>query len=253
MRDRRKIEAYQADCVIALANEHGFGKLAQKAVDLLAIRYRYNKVPIAVDRRQHRLDRETFRNCMVEAGTEVYHWLTDPERRHTSPLPAQPAQAVVYCQCADKGERFADERAEVERLPEAEQIAERLLCLLYIGFILTMVARLHSLLISVALMFSMAALGVAVYPFVPVIPLVTAGLVLLAIIALSFFKVFSGLDTDPIMARIVNGDDRKLQWSFYGKFAESMALPLLTLAGTLLPGGASRLLDLTRVLFSHGQ
>lgn len=37
------------------------------------------------------------------------------------------------------------------------------------------------------------------------------------------------MDRDPVMARILNGDDRKLQWSFYGKFVESMALPLLGL------------------------
>jgi hypothetical protein len=60
------------------------------------------------------------------------------------------------------------------------------------------------------------------------------------------------MDTDPILSRIVNGDDRKLQGNFYLKFAESMALPLLTLGSSLLPGGSGRLLELVTSLFSHG-
>ena len=78
-------------------------------------------------------------------------------------------------------------------------------------------------------------------------------IILLLIIAWAFFKVFSQMDTDPILSRIVNGDDRKIQGSFYAKFAEAMALPLLTAGSALLPGGAGRLLDLVQAIFSHGQ
>jgi hypothetical protein len=41
--------------------------------------------------------------------------------------------------------------------------------------------------------------------------------------------------------------------NFYLKFAEAMALPLLTLGSSLLPGGSGRLLDMVTSLFSHGQ
>jgi len=79
------------------------------------------------------------------------------------------------------------------------------------------------------------------------------GLLFLALLCWAFFKVFSEMDTDPILSRIVNGDDRKLQGSFYLKFAEAIALPLLTLGSTILPGGAARLLELAQSLFSHAQ
>ena len=122
---------------------------------------------------------------------------------------------------------------------------------MYIGFIQTVLARLHTLLISVASMYSLLALGIALYPFVPVTPLLIVGGALLVLIAWAFFKVFSQMDTDPILSRIVNGDDRKLESSFYVKFAEAMALPLLTAGSALLPGGAGRLLELAQALLSH--
>ena len=102
-------------------------------------------------------------------------------------------------------------------------------------------------------MFSTMALAVTIYPFEPFSPLVFTGFLLLALIGWAFFKVFKEMDTDAILSRIVNGDDRKLQGSFYTKFAEAIALPLLTVGSSLLPGGAGRLLELAQTLFNHGQ
>jgi hypothetical protein len=123
---------------------------------------------------------------------------------------------------------------------------------MYIGFIQTVVARLHTLLFSVASTFSLVILGIMIYPFVPFSPLLVSGLALLALIAWAFFKVFSQMDRDPILSRIVNGDDRKLQGNFYFKFAEAMALPILTIGTSLLPGGAGRLLELAQTFLSQG-
>ncbi|MGA2170487.1 MAG: hypothetical protein ABSG62_20015 [Terracidiphilus sp.] len=111
---------------------------------------------------------------------------------------------------------------------------------------------MHTLLFSVASMFSLATLGIVIYPFVPFSPLLISGLALLALIAWAFFKVFSQMDRDPILSRIVNGDDRKLQRNFYFKFAEAMALLLLTIGTSLLPGGAGRLLKLVQTFFNQG-
>ena len=59
------------------------------------------------------------------------------------------------------------------------RLPEKLLCLTYISFIQeTIVARLHTLLISIAALFSLVTLGFAVYPFAPFFPLLVSGLVL---------------------------------------------------------------------------
>jgi hypothetical protein len=115
------------------------------------------------------------------------------------------------------------------------------------------VARLHTLLFSVASIFSLTALGIAIYPFAPLSPFLLTGLAVMLLIGWAFYKIFSEMDTDPVLSRIVNGDDRKLQGSFYLRFAEYAALPLLTLGSSLLPGGTGRLLELAQALFSHGQ
>jgi hypothetical protein len=154
---------------------------------------------------------------------------------------------------ASGGGRFSDEAEELARLPESLQAAERLLCLLYIGFIQAVVARLHSLLVSVSLMFSFVTLGMTIYPFVPFSPLIFVGVSMMLGIGLIFFKVFSEMDTDPILSRIVNGDDRKLQGNFYMKFAEALALPLLALGSSVLPGGAGRLLSIVQTVLNHAQ
>jgi hypothetical protein len=79
------------------------------------------------------------------------------------------------------------------------------------------------------------------------------GVVMMLGIGLIFFKVFSEMDTDPILSRIVNGDDRKLQGNFYMKFAEALALPLLALGSSVLPGGAGRLLSIVQTVLNHAQ
>jgi hypothetical protein len=253
LRDRRRIIALQTDCAEALAETTEFASLkTDEVARLLAMRATCNQVPLKVKDKEYKQNRKDLGALMTGIGTKVYSWYKDLEKNRLEPQPANSNQPVMICRCKDSEDRFADERAEVAALDPALRGAENFLCHLYIGFIMTMIARLHSLLLSIAAMFSLAALGIAIYPFTPIAPLIGGGLCLLAAIAIAFYEVFSGLDTDPIMARIVNGDERKLQWSFFEKFAESMAFPLLTLASTFLPGGASRLLGLVRILFNHG-
>ena len=78
------------------------------------------------------------------------------------------------------------------------------------------------------------------------------GFILLAI-TWGFFKVFSEMNSDPILRRIVREDDRKEQGNFYFKFGEALALPLLAMGSTILPGGTGRILSLVQALVSHAQ
>jgi hypothetical protein len=159
---------------------------------------------------------------------------------------------VLACQC-EKRSRFSGEVEDVARLEDWQQKAEKFICLMYIAFIQTVIARLHGLMFSVASVFSLIALAIAVYPFAPMSPFYFSGLILFPLLTWAFFHVFSQMDMDPILSRITNGDDRKLEWNFYGKLAESLALPVLTLASSLMPGGVGRILDVTRTLLSHSQ
>jgi hypothetical protein len=264
-RDRRAIHAAEIDCVLDLAHKHGATVVDGTPLEdiflapskwLKARRDHYNITDLdKVKRAAFASDSRRLFKTMSDVGTAVSKLVA--ASRFAQPaveiLPATEAiQRALASQANANGGRFSDEAEELARLPEWQQTAEKLLCLIYIGFIQTVVARLHTLLASVALLFSLVTLGMAIYPFVPFLPLMVSGFLMLGCISWAFFRVFSQMDTDPVLSRIVNGDDRKLQGNFYLKFGEAMALPLLTIGSSLLPGGSGRLLDLVTSLFSHG-
>jgi hypothetical protein len=253
--DRRAILSAQVDCVISLRGETGF---AGPAATVERLHNKYGQTDLSeIDSETYRMELNEGYDKLAEAAVAAFALIETKKNAPVQQLPisaeAEALQQVLAYQCKGNGGRFSDETDELARLPEWQRTAEKLLCLMYIGFIQTVVARLHTLLVSVASMFSLVTLGLAIYPFVPFNSLFFTGLVFLALIGWAFFKVFSEMDTDPILSRIVNGDDRKLQGNFYMRFAEAIALPLLALGSSVLPGGAGRLLELAQSLFSHAQ
>jgi hypothetical protein len=253
--DRRGILSAQVACVLSLRGETGF---AGPAAAVEKLHNKYGETDLSgIDSETYRKELNEGYDKLAEAAVAAFALIETKEIALVQPLPisaeAEALQQVLACQCKGDGGRFSDETDELARLPEWQRTAEKLLCLMYIGFIQTVVARLHTLLVSVASMFSLVTLGLAIYPFVPFYSLFFTGLVFLALIGWAFFKVFSEMDTDPILSRIVNGDDRKLQGSFYMRFAEAIALPLLALGSSILPGGAGRLLELAQAFFNHAQ
>jgi hypothetical protein len=252
--DRRAILRAQVDCVYNLREERRFAGLATL---LETLQNKYGRADLSdIDNKTYRNDLRQGYRAMAVAAHAAFALIESRKKAAAQPeiSPGSEAiQRVLVCQCKGDGGRFSDEAEELARLPKSQQTAEKLICLMYIGFIQTIVARLHTLLISVASMFSLATLGIAIYPFAPFSPLLIAGLAFMVLIGCAFFKVFSEMDTDPILSRIVNGDDRKLQGNFYMRFAEAIALPLLALGSSVLPGGAGRLLELAQSLFNHAQ
>jgi hypothetical protein len=253
--DRRAILSAQVGCVLSLRSETGF---ADPAAALEKLHKKYGETDLSgIDIETYRKDLSEGYEELAKAAVAAFALIANKKDAAVQRLPisadAEAIQQVLACQCKRNGGRFSEENDELDRLPEWQQTAEKLLCLIYIGFIQTVVARLHTLLVSVASMFSLVTLGLAIYPFVPFYSLLLTGLVFLALIGWAFFKVFSEMDTDPILSRIVNGDDRKLQGNFYMRFAEAIALPLLALGSSILPGGAGRLLELAQAFFNHAQ
>lgn len=261
LQDRRAVIVTQIKCIRALAvpqNRPETDEQAEESKDPLndtIAKYRNTDLS-KITSDEYRGDLAKVYKTIAEAGTEAAILIQSPNSAEEKPkisASVEALQRVLACQCAGSGGRFSEEAEALARLPERIQTAERLLCLIYIGFIQTVVARLHTLLISIATVFSLVTLGIAIYPFVPFMPLLLAGVALMALIGWAFFKIFSEMDTDPILSRIVNGDDRKLQGNFYMKFAEAIALPLLALGSSLLPGGTGRLLELAQALLTQGQ
>ena len=254
--DRGDLAIAQLDCVLDLAMKHKLPEFRRYARALNRMRNRYNDPSVATSTRKRRSNRVLFVNLVHGAANQAAILVAG--QRYIPPQeggsPRQERRPTTFvCKCENGEGRFQDELKELEQLPEWQQTAERLLCLVYISFIQTLVARLHTMLISVASLFSLVTLGFAIYPFAPLFPLLMSGLILIAMIAWVFYKVISEMDTDRTLSRIVNGDDRKLEKEFYFKYAGSLALPLLTLGSSFLPGGAGRLLEMVQTLFSHAE
>ena len=252
--DRGDLMIAQLECVRDLAMKHRIPRFLRYARALNRLRSRHNEPSVLISTRKRRSNRALFVSLVHGAANEAAALVAGQRnfqpQEETSPS-KETRPAVIVCQCENGEGRFQDELKEIEQLPEWQQTAERLLCLIYISFIQTIVVRLQTLLISVASLFSLVTLGFAIYPFAPLSPLLMSGLVLIAIIAWAFYKVISEMDADRTLSRIVNGDARKQEKGLYFKFAGSLALPLLTLGSSFLPGGAGRLLEMVQTLFSH--
>ena len=255
--DRADLVIAQLDCVLDLATKYKLPEFRRYAKALRRMRNRYNEPSVHVSTRKQRSNRLLFVNLVHGAANEAANLIARqqylaPQEGNVPPSQGEHSTTFV-CNCEGGEGRFRDELKELEQLPEWLQAAEKLLCLVYISFIQTIVVRLHTMLISVASLFSLVTLGFAIYPFAPLFPLLMSGLILIALIAWAFYKVISEMDTDRTLSRIVNGDDRKLEKGFYFKYAGSLALPLLTLGSSFLPGGAGRLLEMVQTLFSHAE
>jgi hypothetical protein len=248
----------QADCIEKLKDQPGFKYFFSSREEKL----RFGKYRAAdlsgISSTTYALDRKVIFARMAEAGEAAFTLISKDGALAQQPVAAvdpnyEALQRALVSESVQKGGRFSDEAEGLARCSPELQNAERLICLLYIGYIQTVIARLRTLLVSVGAIFSLTTLGIAIYPFVPFTPFLCLGAAFLLVIGGSFFKVFSEMDHDPILSRIVNGDDRKLQGSFYLRFGEAVALPLLTLCSSMLPGGVGRLLDVAQSLLSHSQ
>lgn len=258
--DQRAILSAEIDCAVKLEKapfaEGIATQVRERITDLETIRNRYRSEPLpAHPMAQYTADLGKLFADVVQIANVIAEKIESDgyQKPQEFSRGKEALLRTLGCQCKESCSRFHEEDEEVERIEDWQKDGENLLCLLYIGFIQTVIARLHGLMLSIAAIFSLMSVAFAVYPFAPTSPFLLCGVSLLAVIAYAFYVVFSQMDTDPILSRITNSDDRKLEWNFYGKFAESLALPVLTLVSSLLPGGVGRVLDVARTLLSHSQ
>jgi len=252
--ERRKVLAVQFECVFNLIKNHPELNIEERGREFMCRRKKYSRhdlSTIGVGEYEHDLSRTYW--ALGEIGTVVATKYTERIAAMSPRRAEEPAPQVIV-NCSEKKDGPFDEEArEVEKLPPEIRDYECFLCLLYVGFIQCILSRLRTLAISVVSIFSLISLSFAIYPFRPIQPLTLMGLILFVAIAISFFVVFSQMDKDPVLGRILQSDPTKLEWSFYSKFLETLVPPLLTLLSSLLPGGAGRLLLVVQSLLGHGQ
>jgi hypothetical protein len=135
---------------------------------------------------------------------------------------------------------FTDEEGEhmrhlVEHLPPEVRTGEEAFCLLYVGFLQNIIARMRTLALAIACLYISLAFLVPSYPFDPRPLLIGAVVVLFVVIGTVVFIVFSQMSRDATLSHITNTRPGELGADFWLKFIGFGVGPLFGLLATIFP------------------
>jgi hypothetical protein len=130
-----------------------------------------------------------------------------------------------------------NEAAEVgsreERLPLSDdgvvRLAEAFVCMVYVGYLQNMLARMRTMVLSIAGIFSAIALSVAFYPYTPRPTIALVLMLLLLGIGGVVSHVCAGLDRDNTLSHITNTEPGTLGWQFWLRILSFIGVPALGL------------------------
>jgi hypothetical protein len=133
----------------------------------------------------------------------------------------------------------AEEGKREERLPMSEDAvvrhAEEFVCMVYIGYLQNMLARMRTMVLSIAGIFAAIALSVAFYPYTPRPTIALALMVLLLGIGVVVSHVCAGLDRDSTLSHITNTEPGALGGHFWLRIISFLGVPALGLVVAQFP------------------
>jgi hypothetical protein len=133
----------------------------------------------------------------------------------------------------------AGEGKREERLPlnehSAVKLAEEFVCLAYVGYLQNMLARMRTMVLSIAGIFAAIALSVAFYPYTPRPTIALALLLLLLGIGVVVGNVCAGLDRDSTLSYITNTEPGSLGVHFWLRILSFIGVPALGLVVAQFP------------------
>jgi hypothetical protein len=132
----------------------------------------------------------------------------------------------------DEGEHL---RHVIKELPPEVRNAEEAFCLLYVGFIQNVLARMRTIVLGIISLFLSLALLVPSYPFDPRPLLTGAVVVLFAIISTVVFLVYSQMFRDTTLSHLTNTRPGELGAEFWFKFVGFGIGPIFGLLATIFP------------------
>ena len=163
----------------------------------------------------------------------------------------------VFCHCVERiiddllvpvwfAERESLDLAETnyddkqkEHLPLSEipavKLGEEFVCLIYVGYLQNMLARMRTMVLSMAGVFVAIALALAFYPYTPRPLLALSLLMLLLVIGIAVAVVYAGLDRDSTLSHITNTVPGTLGSAFWFRIASFVGVPALGLIVAQFP------------------
>lgn len=128
-------------------------------------------------------------------------------------------------------------RPENLRLSEnpSVRLAEEFVCMVYVGYLQNMLARMRTMVLSITGVFAALALSIAFYPFTPRPLLALSLLVLLLVLGGVVGVVYAGLDRDTTMSHITNTEPGELGANFWIRILSFVGVPALGLIVAQFP------------------
>jgi hypothetical protein len=130
-----------------------------------------------------------------------------------------------------------------EQLPLTRALGEEYAALVYVNFLITVLLRMRTLVVTAIGMYVFIVLSMNVYPFEPHPALQTVAVALLALMGVAVGFVYAQMHRDPILSRLTSTASGELGWDFWLKLASAGAIPVFSLLAVQFP-------EISRFLFS---
>ena len=123
-------------------------------------------------------------------------------------------------------------------LPKEEPIrrAEEFVCLIYIGYLQNLLARMRTMVLSILGVFAAVAFSLAFYPYIPRPAIVVSLLSILLVLGSVVASVYAGLARDETLSHITNTEPGALGLDFWLRLASFIGVPVMGLLAAQFPG-----------------
>ena len=129
----------------------------------------------------------------------------------------------------------SDERIARPPLQPYRAIAEEYVALVYVNFIVSVLLRIRTLVISAGGLYVFIVLSMNVYPFEPHPALQTLSVVLLVLMGGAVGYVYAEMHRETILSRLTSTQPGELGLDFWIKFASAGAIPVFSLLAAQFP------------------
>jgi hypothetical protein len=128
-----------------------------------------------------------------------------------------------------------DEKIDKKRLSPLRVLAEEYSALTYVNFLVTVLLRMRTMVISAIGMYVFIVVSMNVYPFEPHPALQTLAIVLLMVLGAVVAYVYAGIHREAILSRLTSKGTGELGWDFWLKLASAGAIPVFSLLAVQFP------------------
>jgi hypothetical protein len=118
---------------------------------------------------------------------------------------------------------------------EPTRHAEEFVCLIYVGYLQNLLARMRTMVLSIVGVLAGFAFSLAFYPYVPRPTIAISVLLLVLVLGSAVALVYAGLERDSTLSRITNTEPGKLGLGFWVRYGSFIGVPIIGLLVAQFP------------------